>query len=255
MSLRFNLSIFGFVPALLSLVLIAAQTPATKEKVYSPANHSGVIYGTVSFSGTPPPSKLIDMSADEACVQVNRRPAFKKLSVKNQKVANVLVYVESSDSLDDYSFETPQMPVTLEHRRCQFQPHMFALQVGQPFAVVNSDDTQHNTHPSPRHNKQWNQSQAIGGDPIVKAFDRAEVGIRIRCNQHPWEQAYVSVFKHPFFAVTDADGNFRIDSLPPGKYQLMTWHEFLGEKKVDLQITVGESREAVFSFAESDMTP
>ena len=57
------------------------------------------------------------------------------------------------------------------------------------------------------------------------AIQHPEVFIKFKANEHPWEKAYVGVFSHPFFAVSDDSGVFRIEGLPPGDYSIVAWHE------------------------------
>ena len=235
------------------LVLPHSQTSAQK-KPYTVTGQESTVYGTVMFTGDAPVTRGIDMSADPVCEKLNKKPTKTWLSVKNAMVADVLVFLSKGQALDSYSFEIPSTPVTLEHTKCNYLPHVLGVQAGQVFAVLNSDGTQHNTHPTPKVNIEWNMSQGVGGEPIIKTFERFEVGIPFKCNQHPWEKAYVSVFKHPFFAVTDATGNFRIEGIPPGEYFLTTWHEVLAPKSVEIMLTPSETRHTVFSFAESDIS-
>ena len=61
--------------------------------------------------------------------------------------------------------------------------------------------------------------------------------------------AYIGVFDHPFFSVTNADGTFSLEGLPPGTYEITAWHERLGTQTAS--ITVGDSDAASqdFTFA------
>ena len=60
--------------------------------------------------------------------------------------------------------------------------------------------------------------------------------IEVRCDQHPWTRGYIAVFDHPYFTVTSANGDFELDSVPPGRYTLKVWHERLG--LVSREVTV-----------------
>ena len=72
--------------------------------------------------------------------------------------------------------------------------HMFSgVVVGQPIEFRNSDDTNHNIHPLPRQNEEWNESQPPKGSPKTKTFEREEIMVPIKCNIHPWMRAYVGV--------------------------------------------------------------
>jgi hypothetical protein len=87
-----------------------------------------------------------------------------------------------------------------------------------------------------------------GGAPLVKMFARQEVPIPFKCNQHPWEKAYVGVFNHPFFAISDMFGRYEIRGIPPGSYKLVAWHEKLGEQETEITLVPGEVRNLDFAF-------
>ena len=188
------------------------------------------------------------MSADPDCYKTNPRPKTEWFEGRQGKLANVLVYA-TSEVLDSYAFEQPDSPVVLLQKGCRYEPHVLGLRVGQTLSIENLDETQNNVHPTPKLNPEWNQSQPVGAAPLLKTFMRPEISIPFKDNMHPWKKAYVGVFIHPFFAVTDADGNYSIQGLPPGSYTITAWHERLGEKKVDLVIVPGESRFLAFDFS------
>jgi plastocyanin len=242
---------------LLAVAVLSAGQDAGVSKSKKPYTRNGsevTLSGTVSLTGKRPKPRKIDTSADPACTQASPNLATEWVSGHKGKLANVFVYVKSA-ALDAYAFEMPDATAILEHKGCRFVPHLLGLRVGQQLVVVNSDVTTHNTHPTPKVNPEWNRSQSAGGDPITSSFKRSEVFIPFKCNQHPWEKAYVGVFDHPFFAITDADGNYRIEGLPPGQYTVVAWHELFGEKTLDLTFVAGELRDASFTFdAEQDVS-
>jgi hypothetical protein len=85
-------------------------------------------------------------------------------------------------------------------------------------------------------NSEWNKSQPPGSPPIKTAYDKAEF-IAVKCNVHPWMHGYFAVLKTPHHAVTDKDGAFTLEGLPPGKYTLTAWHERFGTQTQE--VTVG----------------
>jgi plastocyanin len=206
---------------------------------------AGSITGVVAFKGAAPKPPMLDMSQDPACPP-QPQPS-EVVAVKNGKLANVFVYVK--DGLPSGSFPAPGEPAVLDQKGCRYLPHVVGVLIGQQLKVLNSDIAQHNVHPMPASNPQWNESQMPMGKPITKTFAQPEMMIPVQCNQHPWMRAYVNVMSHPYFAVSAADGTFEIKNLPPGEYTLAAVHEKLGERTMKVKVGAKESATAGFVFA------
>jgi plastocyanin len=213
--------------------------------VWKPAGNEGNIVGAISFAGqVPAPSKL-DMGDDAACQKMG--DAFAEdVIVNGGKLQNVFVYVKSG--LPQVAFETPSAEVALDQKGCKYTPRVLGIQTGQPLKITNSDPTDHNIHPTPRKNNEWNQSQLAGQGPIIRKFSKEEVMIQVKCNKHPWMLAWVGVISHPFFAVSGADGSFAIKGLPPGEYEIEAWHERYGAKTIKVTIKEKADTKADFTF-------
>lgn len=234
----------------LALVSLSAATHQDKP-TYRILGNEATLAGTISFVGIPPEPKRIDMSADPVCETLNYDPTTDWVIVTDQKLANVMVYVRG-ESLVAYSFGVPSPEVTLEHKGCRYVPHVLGMQTQQKLKIVNSDPTAHNTHPSPKINFEWNQTQPPGASAIEKRFESPEPFIPFRDNHHPWEKAYVGVFSHPFFSVSSTDGSYKITGLPPGQYTVVAWHEKFGEQVVPVFLAGSEHRNLDFTFKASD---
>ena len=223
---------------------------------------TGTITGVISYNGTPPAPKKIDTTADAVCGQKNPNLMTDDLVVKDGKLANTFIYVkegsvEGGKKIGDYSWPTPSSAVVLDQNGCHYAPHVLGIQVNQKLSVTNSDQTQHNIHPTPKLNPEWNQTQSAGQAPIERSFARAEVLIPVKCNQHPWMKAYIGVLKHPLYSVSAADGTFTIKNVPPGTYTVVAWKEggTSGEEKT-MQVTVpaNGSGKADFAFGGTAAT-
>jgi plastocyanin len=230
------------------------KTPDTAKKAL-PKGKEGSISGTIAYAGTPPAAKKIDTSADPVCGQKNPNLETDDNIVKDGKLANVFVYVKDGtitggSKIGEYAFDVPSAEVTLDQNGCHYVPHVLGVQVNQKIKITNSDPTQHNIHPQPKNNPEWNQTQANGAPPIEKTFNRAEILVPVKCNQHPWMKSYIGVLKHPFFAVSKPDGTFEIKGLPPGTYTVAAWHEggAAGTEKT-MQVTVPASGAAKADFS------
>ena len=231
-------------------------TDATAAAPYS--GPTGTISGVISYNGTPPAPKKIDTTADPVCGQKNPNLTTDDTMVKDGKLANTFVYikdgtVEGGKKIGDYSWATPTQAVQLDQNGCHYAPHVLGVMVNQKLSITNSDATQHNIHPTPKLNTEWNQTQANGAPPIEKSFGRAEVLIPVKCNQHPWMKAYIGVMKHPLYAVSAADGTFSIPNVPAGKYTLVAWREGQTpeEQPMEVTVTANGTAKADFTFPKA----
>jgi hypothetical protein len=148
----------------------------------------------------------------------------------------------------DRRFAPPAAPVTLDQRGCLYVPRVVGLQVGQPLAVLNSDATLHNVHTASHDNPAFNFGMSLQGQETLRYFHSEEVMIPVRCNVHSWMTGYIGVLWHPFFAVTEDDGQFAIRGLPAGAYVIAAWHERLGV--IERAVTLGpdETAEVVMEY-------
>jgi len=253
----------------LSLLVIASacgKAPDTNESGSTPTTTGekytgdvGSVTGAIAYNGAAPAPKKIDTSADPVCGQKNPNLATEDTVVTNGKLANVFVYIKDGTTaagkkVGDYMWEAPMAAATLDQNGCHYKPHVLGVMTGQKLSVTNSDPTQHNIHPTPKNNPEWNQTQPNGAPPIEKTFKQAEVLIPVKCNQHPWMKAYIGVLKHPFFAVSAEDGSFTIKGVPAGKYTVAAWHEGGAtgtEKTMEVTVTANGSAKADFAFGEA----
>jgi hypothetical protein len=242
-----RLAILFFSLAFVSTVIPQTSDSSTKP-FYSQTGSEATVFGSVTVIGKVPKALQIDMTAEPVCIGLEQMPTTQWIIANGDKLQNVLVYVKSADVFELFRFTQPESAAVLSHRNCQYSPHILGIRVGQRLQISNLDSTTHNTHPTPAKNPEWNQSQPSDAPAIEKSFGVSEVAIPFKDNQHPWEKAYVGVFNHPFFAVTDELGNFRIAGLPPGRYTFVAWHERLGSHEFEVILNAGEQRSIDFSF-------
>ncbi len=218
------------------------STPAPAVKI-DPATVASVS-GTIKFTGTPPKAGRIDMSQDPNCTG---GPTFAETVVaEGGNLANVFVYVKEGFA---GSTPAPAEAATIDQQGCRYHPHVMGVVAGQTIKILNSDNTTHNIHPTPKSNREWNESQAPKATPLEKSFPREELMLAVKCNQHPWMKMYVNVVKHSFFAVSGKDGSFEIKGLPPGDYTIAAVHENLGEQTAKVTLAAKDAKTADFSFA------
>jgi len=244
-------------PLLLGLVLLAgcggnkeatteqsaATAPAAPAATPIDPATAASVSGTVKFDGAAPKAAKIDMSQDPNCKGTN---TAENVVISDGHLENVFVYVK--DGLGTRTFAVPTEAVTLTQSGCKYSPHVLGVMAGQTIKIVNGDATTHNIHPTPKDNREWNESQAPQAAALEKNFAREEVLLPVKCNQHPWMRMFVNVVKNPFYAVTGPDGKFEIKGLPPGDYTIAFVHEKLGEQDQKVTLAAKESKTVDASF-------
>jgi len=220
----------------------AASAPAAAATPIDPATAAG-INGTVKLDGEAPKAAKIDMSQDPACKGMNMA---ENVVATGGHLSNVFVYVK--EGLGSRTFAAPKDVVTLDQSGCKYHPHVLGVMTGQTIKIVNSDPTTHNIHPTPKDNREWNESQPPQAPALEKAFAREEIMLPVKCNQHPWMRMFVNVVKTPFYAVTGPDGKFEIKGLPPGDYTLAFVQEKMGEQTVKVTLAAKDTKTVDMTF-------
>jgi len=177
-----------------------------------------------------------------------RRTTKDVLLSANGGLQNVFIYI--STGLENFAYAPPQAPVVLDQQGCDFVPHVIGIQVGQPLRIINSDKTLHNVHAQAKTNKAFNLGMTVKTPEVQRVFDAPEVMIPIRCNVHPWMEAYIGVVTHPFYSVTDSTGFFSLRQIPAGSYTLEAWHEKFGRLTRQLVIGERDSSAVTFTFTQ-----
>jgi plastocyanin len=216
--------------------------------------NGAMIAGTVTWGDKPQRDRAVDVSSDPVCVALNPEPLMGEQYVVDDKgnLANVIVYVDKVPAGD---YAKREGEVILDQVGCRYIPHVVGIQLGQKVVIRNSDATTHNVHFKSKLNGSWNMNQSSKGDAAPKGeFARAEVGTALfKCDIHPWMEARVGLFDHPFYAVSKADGTFEIpQGLADGKYTVTAWHEKAKTATATLSVVKGKTSEVNFVFTRKD---
>jgi plastocyanin len=207
---------------------------------------AGTLTGKVVYDGKVPVFTPLDMNADPTCKAKNPGPVMPEVLVLGDQSRMVNVLVSVASAFPGKTFPVPKEPAVIQQHGCVYQPHVVAMMAGQELLFKNTDGVLHNVHALPVQNHPFN----IGMPPTLKekgkVIDLAEPAFKVKCDVHPWMQAYVAVLPHPYFAVTGPDGTFQIKDLPAGTYEIEAWHEKLGTKKAS--VTVGDTDTKTLDF-------
>jgi plastocyanin len=138
--------------------------------------------------------------------------------------------------------------VVLDNHGCRFSPHVLVAEVGQWLEIHNSDPILHNAHA--KVGKETLFDLNVPPDQIIRRPLGRPGTISFTCDmRHTWMNAYVVVADHPFQSVTDAYGEFQIDDVPPGIYNLRVWHEELGTRSHPVTIEPGGVATVDFTYS------
>lgn len=212
---------------------------------------AGTITGTVTFEGKAPNLRPLAMDADPVCASKHKEPVpnqVLELGKSGNTMGNILVRVTSGLPAGK-TFTAPKDPVVMDQNGCIYQPHVFVIQQGQTFKVLNSDGVLHNVHALPKVNAQFNMAMPPNRKEAEHVFDKPEDPFLIKCDVHPWMAAWTMVTTNPFFSVTKEDGKFTIANLPAGSYEIEAWHEKLGKKTEKVTIGENDTKTVDFKFS------
>ena len=132
-----------------------------------------------------------------------------------------VVYLETAPRGAFEASETRR--VTLDQRNEAFVPYVLAVSVGTVVDFPNHDRTYHNVF-SLSKTKRFDLGRYPQGESKTVRFDRPGV-VRVFCDIHSHMSAFILVFAHRFFAITDAEGRYRIDEVPAGSYTIVAWSD------------------------------
>jgi len=211
----------------------------------------GTIKGVANWEGKIPKRKPIQVSADPHCAKVHADDPLlsdKLVISADNKIQDVFVYVKSGLPAGK-TWPVTAEPMVLNQKGCHYEPHVFGIMIGQDLLVKNSDNTAHNINAQPKNNAGFNKGQPKKGMEFTETFSSREMMFKIKCDVHPWMSAYCAVMEHPFFATTNANGEFEISGLPDGEYVIVAWHErFKKGQEQTVVISSGQTTEVNFVF-------
>ena len=168
----------------------------------------GIIRGLVSVAASAP----LDRPAVSALTGHGHEPSDRQRAVVYLKAA-------PREAFDDLR----PGRVRMDQRGEQFTPRVLAITAGTTVEFPNSDTTFHNVFSLSRA-RTFDLGRYRPGRTGRVTFDRPGI-VPVFCDIHSHMSAYILVFTHPFFAVTEADGRYAIPNVPPGTYTVMVWSE------------------------------
>ena len=207
----------------------------------------GTVEGQVVFDGTPPQLapkvKKGDPTAKDAQVCAADDVPDESLVVDpaTKGIANVVVYLRKAPANIPADLKkSKEKEVVLDQKGCRYFPHVIALRTDQSLKCISSDAVAHNVHIKPLANdaKNFVVSPNDQQGTLVSLTKAETLPVNVNCDIHPFMQAYCVITDHPYVAVTDKEGKFKIEGLPPGEHSFTVWQEKSGYIERALKVTV-----------------
>jgi plastocyanin len=211
--------------------LLVVATAVESQPAAEPA--TGSIRGRVEIRRELPPSEPRPGVADLGFA-VNPR------DVPDRRRSVVYLEVAPSGAFG----EPPSPPAVLDQRNESFVPFVLAIPVGTTVEFPNHDRTYHNVF-SFSKTRRFDLGRYGRGESKSIRFDQPGV-VRVFCEIHSHMSAFILVFAHRYFTVTDAEGRYHIDGVPPGSYTVAAWND--GEVRDTRPVKVPEGGAVELDF-------
>jgi plastocyanin len=211
----------------------------------------GSVSGTVKFVGEKMPEvKMLPVDKDkEVCGTEPKSSEKFVISAENMGIKNVVVSIEGIKK--GKKAEAPAEGYNLYQKGCWFEPHVMAVPAGASVSFPNKiDKVMHNLHsytmPSDS-NRPFNKGVPFGG--TFSTTLKKPGLVKMTCDVHKWMLAWIVVKDSPYYAITDENGNFKIEDIPPGTYKVQAWQEALGRRiKKDITVNAMENTQVDFEL-------
>jgi hypothetical protein len=141
---------------------------------------------------------------------------------------------------------------SLESERCRFRPRVQGAIAGGILNLMSADAIVHRT-------------SLVRNGAVVETVEHPDAGsvvplesvlaapglVEARSETIPWLRAWIHVFDHPYFAVTQRDGRWSLDSIPPGTHRLVFWHPRFGARDTTVSVEGGRSVSVVVGYGRA----
>jgi plastocyanin len=205
---------------------LVGESASGEAEVAATGTGWATLKGRFVFEGDPPAMPPYPVNKDQdTCAPGGQAPAQEYLVVDPQTkgVANIAIYPRKVARVHETAGPKTD-PLVFDQKECKFLTHVFAVTVGQPVEIHNSDPVGHNTSVAGQNT--FNQMIPTGANTPFDAKKEEATPIPVSCSVHPWMRAYLLPRKNAYFAVTQADGSFEIANLPAGEeIEIQVWHE------------------------------
>jgi len=239
-----------------------------------PMSNGANIVGKVFFIGVPPAPRVFDVNKEpEVCGKVR---SLEKIQAKNGLLKGAILVLEGIKSGKAFQAKTfkakrpgqgkfryesgKTLKLGVLQKKCNFGPVTGVVAKGQPIEFENQDPIKHTLHTYLLRGKNANILRTINTQNLSahskmkqtlssKKLQQARV-IALTCDRHDFMENWMYVVDSPYFAISDEAGQFSLDQVPPGQYELVAWHPELGTKRRTVNVMADSSLNVSFEFRQ-----
>ncbi len=230
------------------------------------------ITGRVTFQGIPPTPRIFEGEKDPKVCGQERQ--LTEVSVQNGSLKGAVIVLEGVTRGKPFTGQTykgdppgegefryiggNELSLEIRTKRCDFGPYTGVLSANEPVLFLNEDPIKHTLHTFGVRGRKGHILRTIHNlnihpDRVVKRTFRTRKlrksnVVKIICDRHNFMQNWFYVVQTPYFSISDEQGKFKIDQVPPGNYELIAWHPSLGLKKQNLRVEADGKVEMNFEF-------
>ncbi|MGH9545800.1 MAG: carboxypeptidase regulatory-like domain-containing protein [Terriglobales bacterium] len=205
-------------------LMVALEAAAQSSYQVVQLTQSGTISGTVKWSGPLPhlPAFPIDKDPQVCDPDSHKTRDLERLIVGPENgVANTVVFLK--DISRGKAMDLPEQRRSLNQKQCRYEPHILLVPENGTLQLKSSDAVLHTVHMDGAAS--YNLPFPFVDRTVTRTMPTAGL-VNLRCNGgHAWMNAEIMVVSHPYYAVTDENGKFELNDVPPGTYQIVAWHE------------------------------
>jgi peptidoglycan hydrolase-like protein with peptidoglycan-binding domain len=232
-------------------------------------SNGGSISGVIKFAGTVPPPIMEDLSKGKNVEFCSTHPDAKgtirprhKVVVADGRLKDAVVFIQNieqgkawSTGVDNFDFKT-----------CDIFPKVSVIRKTPKgmkeglLTITNQDDnTLHNPHgysvAGANRKTLFNKPLPSKGSvaDVTGTFKRfkskKDKHFFLQCDQHNYMEADARIIWNPYYSISGADGSFKIDQIPAGKYWVTVWHPYVGETSSEVTISGGKDENMSFQLA------
>lgn len=255
------LSVFGGLDSTLAYEVAEVTNGAT-------------ISGNIGFLGVPPEPLRFEVKKNSDVCGTERW--LSKVEVHNDRLKGAVVMLQGvskgkpfeasvhrGESPNDGAFHYKgghELTLTIQTKSCNFGPYTGVLASQNLIRLENTDSVKHVLHSYAVRGRKASILRSVHNRDIFPGSDievefttrhlKHSSVVAITCDRHDFMENRFYVVDNPYFSLSDREGHFNIDDVPPGHYELVVWHPVLGEKKQEITVEPNGNIEMYFEFSK-----